>query len=68
MPDYGHMAGHCIVVENNTRERGKTRKKCTATPWHDIVLFAICANMKLEHLPDFAKPYKTRGYDVRLVN
>ena len=23
--------------------------------------------MKLEHLPDFAKPYKTRGYDVRLV-
>ena len=23
--------------------------------------------MKLEQLPDFAKPYKKRGYDVRLI-
>ena len=23
--------------------------------------------MKKEDLPDFAKPYKTKGYDVRLV-
>ena len=23
--------------------------------------------MKLELLPDFAKPFKTKGYDVRLV-